>query len=552
MAPVVVPVLTASRSNSDILGIRRDLAPGVLASLEAALRPWPGPRRPGLPWSWPAAKRPRRCARSRPGRWSVRAWLSLFGLALGVPVGQACASGTSPFLEPIPPQVIEVHQTLRLPLVVHGVEGRTLRFRYAVNSLPADDTAADIVVTSSGGGEFRFTPLAPHVGVHEFVFYAYLDGEEVDRVAVIVTVKPGPGTAPEFLQPGPGGTFDLDREPCVAFDIEIRDDDSRDSDLVIRAGRPLPDGASLILDGPRTAHFQWCPSSVQIAERDRWTVYLEAHDGLNPPTQRQYIILFRSQPDPSCPGDAPFLDLIWPVAGQRVTSDTSDGGHRFFVELAASDDRELSGPPRVFYGFVPIDSPADPDLATLFEAEVTALPDRFRAVSSIMSLRYGEERSVYVVAVATDDDDPAGATCDHRTISPVRTFTVAGNGVYLCLDDLGEDDDDIENSRPITGSQFFGMICKDDSDHIAFFVSGRSNVELSLRYIHATGRDLDIRLFDPKGSPLASSAGVAGLETIPRDGRPLVVEPGTYTVEVYGFNRGIGNYVGEVIATPTP
>ncbi len=47
-------------------------------------------------------------------------------------------------------------------------------------------------------------------------------------------------SAPIFLRPGPGGTFDLSRDPCVHFDVEVRDDDSAEVALSVEGA---PEGA---------------------------------------------------------------------------------------------------------------------------------------------------------------------------------------------------------------------------------------------------------------------------------------------------------------------
>ena len=88
-----------------------------------------------------------------------------------------------------------------------------------------------------------------------FVVVLLDGGSEVHRTPVVITVEPADDSGPVFLRPGAGGTFDLTLDPCVNFDIEVRDDDS--SSVEIAATTDLPEGADLTQTGPKQGIFEW-------------------------------------------------------------------------------------------------------------------------------------------------------------------------------------------------------------------------------------------------------------------------------------------------------
>ena len=464
------------------------------------------------------------------------AWLPWLALsAIG------CAAGTGPSFDAIPPQRVEVNHTLRVPLTVRSYDG-PLRLRFVGPDLAGLADTTSIAAGSGGGGEFRWTPLASHVGAHEFVFIAATTGDdEIARTAALVTVEPAAGEQPVFLRPGAGGTFDPSQEPCIEVLIEVRDDDSGMVD--IRARTALPEGATLTREGAKRAVLRWCPSPEQLGTSDRWTVELEADDGDHPPVAHSYVIVFRETGNPACPGDPPFVAVRWPIEGQRLVTRREPGAPAFVtVMVDAADDGGLAGPPVVHYGF---ERPAEPiDIATLEHLQLVAQGDGFVGRIDMDDLTYRQERPLFLVAAATDDNDPTGTSCDLLTVTELRTATVVGGGIVSCLDDRGEEDDTTAEARPLTGTAFFGTICSGDEDHIAFYVAETSDVNIELIYEHSDTTDLNMRLYGPSGQTLPGSFGDTGIEHIPSSGN-LSLDPGTYTVRIYG--TGAGDYAGEVI-----
>ena len=341
-------------------------------------------------------------------------------LALLVLGGLGCAEGAGPTLGSISRQQAAVHETLRIPLVVESVGTRTVYLRFEGPELAGLDRTA--FITGDGrGGEFRWTPLPSHVGTHEFLFVLTDgSGRVMDRELAVIEVRPSSDAAPVFLRPGAGASFDLTREPCLSFEVEVRDDDS--SRVEIRERKELPEGATLTMDGPKRAYLDWCPTPDQAAAQERWTIQLEADDGDHPPTEHDFIAVLRAGMKEDCPGEPPRVSIVSPSSRERISS-----GSGYTVSLDVSDDIGLRDAPLVYYSTHAPDDLSSPDLSA-FEL-LTALPDGrgWRARIPSLGVREGEERDVYIVASATDNDDSTGALCDHRTDTGVRRFIAVGS-----------------------------------------------------------------------------------------------------------------------------
>lgn len=524
----------------------------------------------------------------------ARAALCALVLAVG------CAEGAGPSLSAIGPQRVSVHQTLRVPLIVNHGASESLSFRYEGPDLPGLDRTASISGNGSGG-EFRWVPLASHVGTHEFTFVlARSGGGEADRQSAVITVSPSDDSAPVFLRPGAGGTFDLERDPCVRFDIEVRDDDS--ARVEIRARNALPEGATIFADGPKQASFEWCPSPDQTAASERWTIEIEADDGDHDPVELDFIVVLRTGDKEGCPGTAPEVRIDEPTEGQRVTT-----GGSIRVALTVSDDMGLRDAPLLYYSTSPPDDLTKPDV-TMFD-QVAARPDGAGWAASIPSLglELGAERTLYVIASATDNDDASGALCDHRTDTALRTFVAVGgeagptlgvcdecsgsdecdSGVCAsgpggarclrrcgagepecgagtcgmrstlegasvsacgdtraacdgsggtCTDDGREDDDTPATARAASGT-VMAQICAGDVDHHRISANRGDRVEVSIAFSDAAG-DLDLRLLDSAGTILDTSAGTSDTETV----EYCMGTTGEVIAKVEGFLSAEGPY----------
>jgi hypothetical protein len=480
--------------------------------------------------------------------------------------------------------------------LVTNPSGTAIRYRFEPSvPIPALDSVASISGGPSGG-ELRWTPLASHVGTHELaIIIESGSGEEYDRTTALVEILPSSDAAPVFLAPGAGGTFDLARDPCVRFRVEIRDDDS--PGVEIRARGELPAGATITPDGMKSADVSWCPSSDQIAASERWTIGLEADDGDHPPVPHDFVAVLRSGGGTGCDGAAPDVTITSPEGGGRVTSGTG-----YDVVVSATDDRGLREPPILYWSTETPSDPSRPDV-TLFEQAIFESEggDTFRARVPSLGLAVGEQREVFFVVSATDNDDASGTGCDHRTDTLLSSFfAVGGEGGSLpvcarcgasvecssglcapspggarcveacvggacsgglscasvttseggstdacvgaggsvaaacsavCVNDGAEPNDTVAAATRLTGSAS-GQICGGDRD--VFQISGASamsQVTVVLDGFRSSEGDLDLRLLDGSGRILGSSAGVADTETVTY----CAASTSSLYAEVFGF-----------------
>ncbi len=243
-------------------------------------------------------------------------------------------------LVPVGLQEGRVNERLRIDLPIDNPSGRPVSLMVEGPMLPSFDRVTTLS-TEPGGGVFTWVPLASHAGMHElqFVLTAGEGGGELDRQRVLVTVLPAADAAPVFVRPGAGGTFDLTQNPCVRFDVEVRDDDS---DRVILGTRSEPPtGATLANAGPKRASFDWCPTPDQVAASQRWTIELFADDETHPPVEHDYVVVLRSGPPRTgCVGTPPVITLRSPLMSERITSGTT-----YPVQVTITDDMGLRDAP---------------------------------------------------------------------------------------------------------------------------------------------------------------------------------------------------------------
>jgi len=332
----------------------------------------------------------------------------------------ACASGSGPTFQPVSDQTVRVNEELRLTLGIDNPEGRAVAVRVEDPMLPSFDRVHSLS-TEPGGALFRWAPLSSQSGRHDLTFVLTDGGSgEYDRLTVTVEVLPSEDAAPVFVRPGAGGTYDLEREPCVTFDVEVRDDDSATVEIGSRG--TLPERATLANEGPKRATFDWCPTPDQVASAERWTVQLFADDGEHPRVEHDYIVVLRSGPKDGCPGADPVVTVRAPRAMEAVTSGTT-----YPVEVTVTDDMGLRDPPLLYYSLTAPDDPTKPDVTTFEQVTFEATEgDDFLARIPSLGLDEGEMQEVFFLVSATDNDDPSGSICDHRTDTTVTSFFAVG------------------------------------------------------------------------------------------------------------------------------
>jgi hypothetical protein len=488
----------------------------------------------------------------------------------------ACAQGSTPRLAEIGPQTVAVGDTLRLPLVIDNPAG-ALGFGFRAPDLPGIERAVSIG-GSAAGGLFVYSPLASHVGPQEFTILL-LDGGggEVDRARITVDVVAAGDAAPVFTRPGAGGTFDLERNPSVAFDIEVRDADTPEVDIGPRG--ELPAGASITPLGPQRAGFAWTPTPDQIDTSERWTVRLEADDREHAPTPHDFVVVLRAGMREDCPGEPPIVRLLAPAEGARVPNAPG-----YPVEVEVLDDMGLRDEPLLYYSTAAPDDPSAPDVTAMEQLALSEQDGRWVGRIPSLGLAEGASQRVFILASATDNDDPEGTSCDHRTDTPLTSFDALGgaasgalatcercaastecaSGVCAaaaggarclagcpggatcsagtcadrtttegsaaracgdaaavcaagggdCRDDGFEDNDSRTSATPSPPGTTMAQICAGDDDYYRITTAAGTEVAVTVDgFAHADG-DLDLQLLDSAGAVLDQSAGVTGTEMV--------------------------------------
>lgn len=541
------------------------------------------------------------------------AWPRLRGL-LALTILTACAEGSGVSLQPIGAQTVRVNEILMVTIAIDNPEGRAVELRVEAPDLPMFDRVHSLS-TEPGGAVFRWAPISSHVGTHEltFILSGSGGGSELDRETALVEVLPSSDSAPVFVRPGAGGTYDVEREPCVQFDVEVRDDDSTDVDIGTRT--EPPEGATLANSGPRRATFDWCPTPDQIAAAERWTIQLFADDRDHPRVEHDYIVVLRSGPKEGCPGAAPVISVERPAMGEAITSGTS-----YPIEVSVSDDMGLRDAPLLYYT---TSAPADPSMPDVTEFEQATFEPgeggRYVARVPPLGLAVGAMQEVWFLVSATDNDDPSGSLCDHRTDSAVVSFfavggmpadgslrqcdfctastecasgicataaggarcvdacsetdcatglcgatvtteggtragcgpvsDVCGGGGGSCTDDAREDDDSSGTATTYTSPITDGQVCGGDEDYFAISVPSGNEVTVTLDGFVHADGDLDLEVRGADGMILGTSASVRDVETVSYCNGAAST---TLTARVFGFGMDQNAYSFRADVAPDP
>ncbi|HLL22980.1 MAG TPA: Ig-like domain-containing protein, partial [Kofleriaceae bacterium] len=257
-----------------------------------------------------------------PKRFSSLTLTSIAYLATTV----ACSSGAAPELSGLSDQVAQVGTELKFELAGTDPDGDQLSYSFRAANIEGLENRAQVSVSPSGNGVFRWTPISADVGEHAFDF-TVSDGDHKTTVTITIDVKSaiGSATAPVFRQPlGSGTTIDLAKRKCVELQIVIEDQDSAQVDLAME--EPVIEGATLNQQDGLTASFTWCPTKEQEAET-RYTLTLSADDGANPKTLKNYLIVLRGGTGQNCPGEAPTITHT-PTSASTILNLTVDGRFR--------------------------------------------------------------------------------------------------------------------------------------------------------------------------------------------------------------------------------
>lgn len=329
-----------------------------------------------------------------------------------------CAGDTQPVLLPLEPANVGVDETLSLPLRFSNPDGVSVSFAYVGPPLPSLNLTTTLTGTNTAA-EFRWTPLASHVGSHQFDFML-TSSVGTSTQSVIITVTPQLGAAPVFIQPGKGGTWDLEVLDCIQFDLEVKDDDT--TEVSILPAATLPQGAQLQTQGDKRARLGWCPDEKQANESLTWTLRFEADDGEHEPTGHTYTAVLRRAAKDNCPGTPPTVQVVSPGNGDTVTS---SGGYPVTVKV--TDDTEIRDAPILYYTTNKPENMDAPDLSGFEQQIFVESPSGgvWGAAVPPLGLEDGVTAEVWFFISAVDNDDETGTACDHRTDTAVRSFVAA-------------------------------------------------------------------------------------------------------------------------------
>jgi len=531
---------------------------------------------------------------SRPSK-PARSALVLLCIA-GALCTASCDDSTPPELMPLQDQEVRVNETAEIRMRVRRAEGNE-QWSFHCPTIPDLDRHASLT-PGPGAAVFRWAPLISHLGIH-LITFTVSRGSHSDSQTVELSVL-APGSAPRFLQPPPGGVFDLSRTPCIDVMVAVLDDDSVEVD--IRDVPPLVDGGSMSTLGGHEALWSWCPSESQVDASARYTLHIEAQDERHPPVPQSFDIVLLTETSPDCPGAPPTISAITPTSDSRVETIRD-----YVITASVEDDLGLKDVPLLFYSTENPSDPEQPDLTEMYA--LTFAPtegNRFEAAIPNLALEPGQEQDIYFIVSATDDDDPEGTACDHSTLSVLHRLTVAspaeadllgycmtctndsqcessfcvaadesfcavdcGEGsscdeghceavtsrdglagpmcvpaaqscavTPACVDDELEDNDTLETASPLScGTEVAATICAGDDDWWRVTVSAAATLHVELDG-GADAGDLDLKVADAEGTILARSMSLDADEDI-----DLVIETsGDYFIQVHGFGTAEGPF----------
>ncbi|HEX4420353.1 MAG TPA: PPC domain-containing protein [Kofleriaceae bacterium] len=339
----------------------------------------------------------------------------------------ACGPSTTPDLGVPGDQVAQVGTELTIVLTGMDASGDSLTYSYTARDLMDLDGHAQISASRAGSGVFKWTPQEADVGMHQIMFSAS-NGKRSTTSMVNIDVRSAVSAvgAPSFRLPnGDGQTLDLTQNTCL--DLNVAVDAADTARLALTQDEPVIDGAMLKVDPPGTAAgttaiWHWCPTRDQQAE-SRYTLVLDANDGINPKLTKTYLLVLSGGSGASCPGMPPAISHT----AMNVSSIAA-----LPISTTITDDKGIKDAPLLYYSATPLATP--PDLTKMNQLAMTrtsGTPTNGVYAASVpnpvATMAAGTKQTLYYVIVATDDDDTTG-TCDHTTTSQPYTMTVTSTG----------------------------------------------------------------------------------------------------------------------------
>ncbi|MEZ5246287.1 MAG: pre-peptidase C-terminal domain-containing protein [Acidimicrobiales bacterium] len=149
--------------------------------------------------------------------------------------------------------------------------------------------------------------------------------------------------------------------------------------------------------------------------------------------------------------------------------------------------------------------------------------------SGLTQLGIGTSTTDNEVVASVAEEDGAYAVLVFGAGNEENEYTMTMSA--SCVDDALEDNDTRSTATALAnGSSQSGVQCPADDDWFSLDVAAGLDVTVDLAFVDAYG-DLDVRLFDPSGSEVASATSGTDNESIVH----TALSDGTYTARVYGY-----------------
>ncbi|MFT7622071.1 MAG: hypothetical protein ACI9WU_001238 [Myxococcota bacterium] len=377
-----------------------------------------------------------------------------------------------PTLDPVPTQIVQVGETLRLPITARDPDGDALDFK----ATPRPVTSSFELVED--GAVFVWPPLISETGptgkTHTIAFTVEDGHGGLAARTVDITVLPQ-SNAPIFIGPQ-GYVLNLSEDDDISFTIAVKDDDSADTTFRVIGGDCADCEEGFIcrdntcqMEGSRftkldnkTVGFYWRPTLSQRERGNYWRLVVGAKDESHDEVVRELsVLLMNGDADKSCPGTppaftpcgapscVPLADLtgVGAIVFQAQGVDFESELREMTLHFATNnplDSKSYSGNTVSMTRCHPDDDPGCPgDPQSRYFIGI--LPNPASGATAPLLLHY--------FLSATDDDDIKGTGCDHVTRFPKEGhFTLATYPTGWaggCKDDAMEPNDDLSTARPL-------------------------------------------------------------------------------------------------------
>jgi hypothetical protein len=425
----------------------------------------------------------------------------LIAVLLLTACGGLGGQGSAPRLDPIDDVYGRVNEKLSFLVTAADPDGGELTFKIA-----GRPPAAQFIALDDGHSAlFTWTPEVTDSeadGKEHVVEFFVLDRDgHWDSQEVTITVMPQ--AAAQFLNP-PGYVLDLSEENAIEFLVQVKDDAATQVDIAVAEG---PVGAYLEQSGKKQAYFFWRPTQEQIAEKLFWYVRFRATGYAPDPTRAGQehqlyqithdIAIVITNPDyAGCPGKPPVLEH--PILADQHPA-FGDAGYPISVEVNEVDSEVQKV--EVYW------TTGSPGNDEAFSSIALTSADGSNFSGHLPKVNAGQGMLVHYFIKAWDNDDYAGATCDHVVRLPKEghfTFVAYDPGADgVCMDDAYEPNDHFEDAYFFMdpGAYPSLRICGDDVDYFGFAIFGAA-VKVTVQAF-GNGNDLYWQAQDGMGNPVA-------------------------------------------------